>query len=394
MKDNTRLLSSQNDDELPHLWQKPSYGELLACLEKLRVQLRVWNLRHGSSARTAREREQQQAASASKYDRREVISFLSSLISSPLAWLDSDEEREAIWDQASKRMAERCGRTAMGEITRYWPFEVPAADDGGDFTLAIREPPLTGDSLGLKTWGSSYALARLLPTFSAPSGPLAHLFAASGSGIARHSALGEKREILELGSGTGLLGLAAACLWGASVALTDLPDILPNLRHNAELNAEVLASRGGGARVAPLTWGGAGAEETDPAFLERMNGYQLVLVADPLYDDNHPSLLSRAIDEQLSLSPSARVLIMVPQRDATTKRLLGELRELLAAGSRALPPLRCLAEDIVHGQDDWGAEDDGPGNDGEEGDEDEHRKVGFWWGVFGREMGAAEVVMS
>ncbi|KAL1842545.1 hypothetical protein VTJ49DRAFT_5021 [Mycothermus thermophilus] len=387
MKD-TNLLA-QNDNELPHLWQKPTSKELLSCLEKLRVQLRVWNLRYDSPARTTKER-QQQAASTSTYDRREVISFLSSVISSPLAWLDSDEEREMIWDQASKRMAERCGRTAMGEITRHWPFE----DAAGEFTLAIREPPLTGDSLGLKTWGSSYALARLLPTFSSPDGPLAHLFATNSSDSTRYPALGEKREILELGSGTGLLGLAAACLWSANVALTDLPDILPNLRHNAELNADILASRGGSARVVPLTWGGTAEEETDPAFLERMNSYQLVLAADPLYDDNHPSLLARTIDEHLSFSPSARVLVMVPQRDATTKRLLGELRELLAAGLRALPPLRCLAEDIVHGQDDWVEEDGGPGDDGNDEEEDEHHRVGFWWGVFGREMGAAEVALS
>jgi hypothetical protein len=30
-----------------------------------------------------------------------------------LAWLGDDDEREVIWEEASKRMSERCGRTGM-----------------------------------------------------------------------------------------------------------------------------------------------------------------------------------------------------------------------------------------------------------------------------------------
>lgn len=224
-------------------------------------------------------KEQQQAATA--HDRREIISFLSSIIKSSLVWLDTNDEREVIWEEASKRMSERCGRTgmshllrgpigrtakeltpatAMGEIIRQWPFE---SQDHASFSLAIREPPLTGDSLGLKTWGSSYALAQLLHEFAA--GPLAHLFLPGANPMAD--------EVLELGSGTGLLGLAAACIWKASVILTDLPTIMPNLAHNASLNQEVVEGRGGRAEVAPLTWGGSG-EDIDPRF-HKLNRYQV-----------------------------------------------------------------------------------------------------------------------
>jgi hypothetical protein len=104
MKD-TSLLSPL-EDELPHLWQKPAYEPLLASLEKLRVEPRVWTL-HDSRARVLEE----QAATA--HDRREIVSFLSTVISSPLAWLGDDDEREVIWEEASKRMSERCGRTGM-----------------------------------------------------------------------------------------------------------------------------------------------------------------------------------------------------------------------------------------------------------------------------------------
>ncbi|KAL2165303.1 hypothetical protein VTH06DRAFT_600 [Thermothelomyces fergusii] len=337
------------EDDLPRLWQKPTYEVLLGTLQKLRVEPRVWDLQD-SRADILKEQ-----AAAAAYDRREVVAFLSSIIKSGLPWLDSDDEREVIWEEASKRMAERCGRTAMGEITRRWPFE----DHGhGAFSLVIREPPLTGDSLGLKTWGSSYALARLLHQFA--DGPLAHLFAPG--------ALSGPHEVLELGSGTGLLGLAAACVWKTSVVLTDLPTIIPNLAHNVSLNREVVGRLGGRAEAAPLTWGGA-REDIDPMFWEP-NRFQLIIVADPLYDDDHPALLAGTIDEQLALGADARVLAMVPRRDEITRGLLSSLREELGRRSR---PLVCLEESVVGGQDDWGDEHD-----------DGMRHVDFWWGIFGR----------
>ncbi len=95
-------------------------------------------------------------------------------------------------------------------------------------------------------------------------------------------------------------------------------------------------------------------------------------MADPLYDDDHPALLTSAIDEQLELSSAARVLVMVPQRDKITKGLLATLRNELAQRPN---PLLCFEESMVNGQDDWG----------DDHDDDETRNVGFWWGVFGRD---------
>ena len=243
----------------------------------------------------------------------------------------------------------------MGEITRQWPFENP---EYGAFALTIREPTLTGDSLGLKTWGSSYVLARLLHEFSA--GTLAHLLPPRAP----------PRDILELGSGTGLLGLAAAAIWRANVVLTDLPGILSNLAHNAELNMATIEARGGRAEAAALTWG-INTDESDPRFSDGRR-FELVLAADSLYDDDHPALLSSTIDVQLGLGTDARVLAMVPQRDDITEELLSAFKKEMAGLNASL---RCIDEGTVPGEDDWG----------DQGDDDETRRLGFWWGVFKRD---------
>lgn len=104
MQDSSLL--PQPEDELPHLWQKPVYADLVTCLEKLRVEPKVWSVKVPRAQVLA-----EQATTA--HDRREIVSFLSTIIKSSLAWLDNDNERELIWEEASKRMSERCGRTGM-----------------------------------------------------------------------------------------------------------------------------------------------------------------------------------------------------------------------------------------------------------------------------------------
>lgn len=97
-------------EELPHLWQKPAYATLLDVLRRLRQEPRIWGLKESRE-----EILKAQAASMAEvaFNRQEIISFLSSIIKSGLPWLDSDEQREDIWEEASRRLSERCGRTGM-----------------------------------------------------------------------------------------------------------------------------------------------------------------------------------------------------------------------------------------------------------------------------------------
>ncbi|KAH8883893.1 hypothetical protein GQ53DRAFT_752732 [Thozetella sp. PMI_491] len=336
------MRSAAQPEQLVQLWQKPAFQELLECLNKLRQEPPVWNL---NATRSEILEEQESTA----HSRREINLYLSNIIKSGLAWIENEDDREEIWTEASKRMSERCGRTAMGEITRRWPFAGPGYTH---FDLTLREPPLTGDSPGLKTWASSYLLALHLHQFASRS--LAHLFPTSGP-------------VLELGSGTGLLGLAAACVWQTSVILTDLPLIMENLRHNVEANRVNTESCGGHVEAATLTWGGA-EDETDARF-RAPHQFKIAIMADVLYDDDHPDLLASAVDEQLSLDGESRVLAMVPLRDANADRLLLAFREAMAAKN---VPMACIEEATLIGQDDWGS--------GEE-----EARVECWWGVFQRQ---------
>lgn len=49
---------------------------------------------------------------------------------------------------------------AMPEMTRTWV--IPASHTHPELKFEIREPPLTGDNLGFKTWGTAFAISKKL----------------------------------------------------------------------------------------------------------------------------------------------------------------------------------------------------------------------------------------
>lgn len=241
--------------DLPQVWQKPAAADLLEALQTLRVEPSVWNLKISRS-------EIFEEQDTIVHHRREIAAYLSTIIKSELTWVDDEEDREAIWAEASKRFSERCGRSAIGEITRRWPFEPESLPP---FNLVVREPPLTGDRMGLKTWGSSYVLAQLLDTIAQQS--LSHLLGPNCSSSSRPT-------VLELGSGTGLLGLAAATIWRTRVLLSDLPDIMANLAHNLETNRAMIEASGGSVDSGALTWGGE-EDDIDPFLFVDKNTFKV-----------------------------------------------------------------------------------------------------------------------
>ncbi|KAF7562993.1 hypothetical protein G7046_g1166 [Stylonectria norvegica] len=337
-------------EDFPQMWERPSFAQLGDVLKSLELNPPIWN--HKRSRSDILEHQESLASQR----KGEVTRYLATIIKSPLAWIDDDDEKEVIWTQASKRMTERCGRTAMGEVIRSWPFDGESVASE-PFELIIREPALTGDSLGFKTWGSSYVLSQHLPRLADTS--LFRLF---------DETMGQPRpDVLELGSGTGLLGIAAAALWKVPVALSDLPNIVSNLKDNAAKNAALVESHGGSLRVGPLTWGGS-EDDIDQTLFGQAFQFKIVLAADPLYDDDHPALLASAICQHLALGSESRAVVMVPLRDATTKRLLESFKQTMLDLDT---PLFCDEEDELAGQDDWT-------------DDEDAGQVRCWLGIFSR----------
>lgn len=106
-------------DDFPRMWQKPAFQELLDCLKELRVDPPVWNLKI-SRAEVLREQD------TTVGHRREIASYLSSVISSNLDWIEDEDQKEELWTEASKRLSERCGRA--GKLNEPLPSQRPGSN--------------------------------------------------------------------------------------------------------------------------------------------------------------------------------------------------------------------------------------------------------------------------
>ena len=90
--------------------------------------------------------------------------------------------------------------------------------------------------------------------------------------LEKHKPLIEHRKVIELGAGTGLVGMVAALL-GGSVIVTDRQKALKYINTNVENNADVLSKLP--IKVAGLTWGQSISDFEAP--------FDIILGADIIY---------------------------------------------------------------------------------------------------------------
>ena len=250
----------------------------------------------------------------------EYNAYLTRIISTELTWITLQTRRDEIHRLASLRISENCGRMAQPEITRK--IMLPGLDkylpgDGNNNKFVfLKEPSMTNDNLGLKTWGSSLVLS---------------------SRLLQYANDGERKylngRVLELGSGTGLVGIIS-CILGFDTTLTDLPQIVPNLKNNIKANGLGLlddddddddddGSNGVGvygpnsscfAKCEALDWS---QPELSPVY--NMAKFDTIILSDPIYSSQHPHWVVNMIDMFLTdvgedrLNPPS-VLIEIPLR--------------------------------------------------------------------------------
>ncbi|KAI8933784.1 hypothetical protein NX059_009492 [Plenodomus lindquistii] len=335
--------------DLPQLYTKPSAQALLEALALLTTVPPSWEK---TRAQDASHYSDDDTTPRINVDPEGVTRYLTSIVSSSLRWIEDEDAKEDIYNQASARLSERSGRSAMGSMSRR--FRIPSST--GSFDINIYEPAMTGDELGLKTWAASYLLAKRLHTFElTPTGS------------------NQKLRVLELGSGTGLVGLAMAGL-GANVHLTDMSSICPNLARNVHENYGTISQNHGSAHTATLDWTCPTLYEPFEASTDtfvsnqRPDRFPLILAADSLYSPDHPQMLVNTIDAWLSREDGVKVIVEFPYRDAYLPQIKDFRQRMINLG------LRIVDEGEESGYDDWGLS----ANDNDE-DENNSALVTCWW---------------
>jgi hypothetical protein len=96
----------------------------------------------------------------------------------------------------------------------------------------------------------------------------------------------ERQGVIELGAGSGLVGITAARL-GATVCLTDLGAVLPTLRENVRINCSNEDDHGGSAMVTELFWGRSLPDDVSKfvhgCCAEERSGRLWILASDVVY---------------------------------------------------------------------------------------------------------------
>lgn len=355
--------------DLPQLYTKPSAAVLLSALSSLAIPPSSFGVRHRDDSEEPVIHEDDILSDAPSISEDGLPSYLTQIVSNPLAWILSDTIKEEIWEAASRRISERSGRTAMPSVSRTFTINIPdsmAREDGlKELKIQLYEPSLTGDNLGHKTWAASYLLAKQLPTL-----------------LPRHFPRIKTRQIenrpfvLELGAGTGLVGLAASALFSTLTTLTDLDGIVPNLRYNIEKNKALTSYTKSVVHASELDWSDAHNEffqrkwDAENGLMEYRDHidmdkykYDIILAADSLYAPEHVEWLIKTMAAFLRKMPRSRVFVCLPLRPGTNYPT--RFREELG-----FEGMEVIEEGRVIGYDDWKTESG------------EAEEVECWWSVW------------
>lgn len=227
-----------------------------------------------------------------------------------MGWLDAGLMGSAEYDEmalekilaeASRLMAVLSGQSASGNLCKAYGFE---CTEDTQLTHVV-EAAVIEDSLGGRTWNSALLLSN-------------HLLKAARPTIDRHP------RILELGAGTGLVGLSLALRLsrlnvGGTVHLTDFnKDVLCNLQRNAALNgwkaARTSPEGKTDVQVRKLDWA---EPDFDAASDGLLPAYDCLVGADCIYEPRHTAMLRDVALRYLDRRHALCLTDDVPPSDST-----------------------------------------------------------------------------
>lgn len=126
--------------------------------------------------------------------------------------------------------------------------------------------------------------------------------------------LNSSTRVLELGAGTGAVGLVTAALGAGKVTITDLPRIVPLLEEGIALNPNLT-----NIDAKALTWGSDlidFLDEDENLDKNIENGYyDLILVSDCIYYEASVEPLIKTLTKLCELNKNCRILISYEVRD-------------------------------------------------------------------------------
>ncbi|GAA96260.1 hypothetical protein E5Q_02924 [Mixia osmundae IAM 14324] len=198
---------------------------------------------------------------------------------------NSSEEHASLNDSAARLLILLTAGTAgSGDHTKQYDFANPT----GNLSISIKETNIA-DGIGHRTWGSAPLLARLMAA------------SPSSFGLDSQSTL----RILELGSGTGLVGLTIAKLLlpsnaSSRIVLSDYHEAtLDNLRANVKTNGCDAV-----AKVQKLDWRHAYCDET----------YDIIVAADVTYELDLIPLIVSSVSQHLKKGGVFHLMMPVRKR--------------------------------------------------------------------------------
>ncbi|PKI85959.1 hypothetical protein MVES_000375 [Malassezia vespertilionis] len=262
-------------------------------------------------------------------ERQYAMNWLARIVGEGAAWVVDGEQERAILERSAAILTASSSGLDTAELVREFAFPLGATPT---LKLTVRDAPLPPSSIesvhgaaeaaaavGMQTYGSSVIMSDWLVRNRS-------FFHASPEVVSPFT-------VVELGAGTGIVGMVAASVFSSTlhptnVYITDYhASVMKNLQHNVDAYLNAASGECEHVKVVcePLDWRALhmllhpGDDAGVACRIPPPQSASLLLAADVVYDPRHATWVLSAIAHLLrqpDTDPDARAHILVPIRNA------------------------------------------------------------------------------